>query len=75
MHEVPFPGYLLTVLNTNKFGSHLRNSCRRLRIVHISPEVAQVSHSKQLFLPEFLQIFRLHSLYYFEEGSKQYWGR
>ena len=30
----------------NKSG-HLRNSCRRLKIVHVSPQVAQVSRSSK----------------------------
>ena len=38
--------YLLRILENavcqGAWNSHLRNSCRRLRIVHVSPEVAQV---------------------------------
>ena len=43
------------VVFTSSWSSHLRNSCRRLRIVHVSPEIAQVEmfflfHERKTFI-------------------------
>ena len=37
-----FLDILRQVMEEGRWGAHLRNSCRRLRIVHVSPEIAQV---------------------------------
>ena len=37
-----FLDILRRVMEASRWNAHLRNTCRRLRIVHVSPEIAQV---------------------------------